>query len=497
MPRSLYQSYNVICWLFLRLIGVAYAAAFFSLSVQIVGLIGHEGILPADRFMETVSTQLGADGIVLVPTFCWLNCSDAFLQFLCIAGGVAALLAVPGVCTGPALLVCWLLYLSLINVGQDFLSFQWDILLLETGFLAIFLAPWQLLEPPWQIGRAKAANPEPSLILIWLMRWLLFRLMLESGMVKLASGDRTWATLIALNYHYFTQPLPTPLAWYTQQLPEWFQKLSVGGTFFIELIVPFLIFTPRFLRLFAAGAIVFLQVLIALTGNYAFFNLLTIALALLLLDDQIISRFLPRTLVERVSSTCQPRWPALHKGIAIAVAVFIGFLSICGFAHRVPLPSPVQGFLAVIERYYFLNTYGLFAVMTTSRQEIQIEGSNDQKEWRVYEFKYKPGDLHSPPCIVAPGQPRLDWQMWFAAFSDWRSTPWFPNFMTRLLEGSPSVLGLLKTNPFPDGPPKYVRAQLYTYTFTDPQEKNQTGNWWHREYAGDYFPIVSARHPFE
>jgi hypothetical protein len=493
MPKPTYSSYSLSCWIFLRLLGVAYGAAFFSMSGQILGLIGENGIVPAERFLELLQAQLGPERFGVIPTLFWLNCSDGFLQLLCIAGGVLALLVVLGIYTGPALALLWLFYLSIVNVGQEFLSFQWDILLLETGFLAIFLAPWQALEPPWQMARFKAASPAPSMIVIWLLRWLLFRLMFESGMVKLASGDPTWASLTALNYHYFTQPLPTTLAWYAQQLPEWFQKLSVGGVFFIELLMPFLIFTPRLLRHLGAAALIFLQVLIASTGNYAFFNLLTVALCFLLLDDQLLSKLLPQFLVARICADCQPRWPLARRAISIAVAVFIGLLSIGNFGNRSLTPMFLQVFLEPTERYYFFNSYGLFAVMTTTRMEIEVEGSNDQKVWQAYEFKYKPGDLHTAPVLVAPHQPRLDWQMWFAALSDWRSTPWFPNFISRLLQGSPDVLRLLKTNPFPLAPPKYIRAELYSYTFTDPAEKSKTGNWWQRRYAGEYMPMISLR----
>ncbi|PWT96924.1 MAG: membrane protein, partial [Candidatus Melainabacteria bacterium] len=349
------------------------------MSSQVIGLIGENGILPAGRFLQLLQAQLGPERFALIPTVFWLNSSDGFLQFLCLAGGILALLVVLGIYTGPALALLWLLYLSIVNVGQDFLSFQWDILLLEAGFLAIFLAPWQALEPPWQIGRFKTANPAPSIIVIWLLRWLLFRLMFESGMVKLASGDPTWASLTALYYHYFTQPLPTPAAWYAQQLPEWFQRLSVGGVFFIELVMPFLIFTPRLLRHFGAAAILFLQALIAITGNYAFFNLLTVSLCFLLLDDQLLSKLCPQFLVARICADCQPRWPMARRVVSIAVALFIGLLSVCNFGNRVSMPTFLQVFLEPIERYYFFNSYGLFAVMTTTRMEIEVEGSNDKK----------------------------------------------------------------------------------------------------------------------
>lgn len=493
MPKPTYSSYSLSCWIFLRLLGVAYAAAFFSMSSQVLGLIGEHGILPAERFLQLLQAQLGPERFALIPSLFWLNSSDWFLQFVCFAGSILALLVVLGVYTGPALALLWLLYLSIVNVGQDFLTFQWDILLLEAGFLAIFLAPWQALEPPWQFGRFKAASPTPSIIVIWLLRWLLFRLMFESGWCKLASGDPTWANLTALNYHYFTQPLPTPLAWYAQQLPEWFQKLSVGGVFFIELLLPFLIFTPRLLRHFGAIGMIFLQLLIAATGNYAFFNLLTIALCFLLLDDQLLSRLIPQFLVGKICADCQPRWPMARRTVSIVLASFIALLSVGNFGNRASMPMFLQVFLQPTEQYYFLNSYGLFAVMTTTRMEIEVEGSNDQKEWQAYEFKYKPGNLSKSLALVAPHQPRLDWQLWFAALSDWRNTRWFPSFVSRLLEGSPDVLALLKTNPFPMAPPKYIRAELYSYTFTDPSEKSQTGNWWQRHYAGEYLPIISLR----
>lgn len=490
------MTYNLSRWIFLRLLGVAYAAAFLSLSSQILGLIGHNGILPVEQFLSDIASQLDGQRYWILPTLTWFNASDWFLQTLCWIGAGAAILVISGICTGPSLFLCWLIYLSMVNTGQDFLSFQWDILLLESGFLAIFFAPWQFFEPPWQIGRVKAASATPSIIIICLLRWLLFRLMFESGLVKLASSDPTWANLTALNYHYFTQPLPTPLAWYAQKLPEWFQKFSVAGVFFIELIVPFFIFMPRMLRLWAASALIFLQILIALTGNYAFFNLLTIALCVLLIDDQAILRLvrLPKTFVERISSTCQPRWPQVKHGTCVTVAVFIGVLSLNNVYNHTTLPHNHIMILEPLSRCYFLNSYGLFAIMTTSRPEIQIEGSNDGIHWFPYEFKYKPGNLHTAPCVVAPFQPRLDWQMWFAALSGWRgASPWFPNFITRLLQGSPNVLALLAKNPFPERPPRYIRAEAYNYTFSDFAEHNQSGNWWHSEYDSQFFPPASLR----
>ena len=290
------SSYVLSRWVFLRLLGLVYVIAFLSLRVQVVGLIGAHGILPAGNFLQAVQRDFGSEGYRLFPTLAWISSSDAALKLLCSVGALFGLLVMLGVVTGPALALAWLCYLSLVTVGQDFLSFQWDILLLEAGFLAIFLAPWRPLEPPWRSGASSV-----STTVVWLGRWLLFRLMFLSGAVKLLSGDPTWRNLTALEYHYWTQPLPTPVAWYAAQLPAWFQKMSVVGVFTLELGVPFLIFTPRRFRRLGAGLIVGFQLLIALTGNYCFFNLLTIILCVLLLDDSFFSRWLPTGLVDRLT----------------------------------------------------------------------------------------------------------------------------------------------------------------------------------------------------
>jgi lipase maturation factor 1 len=477
-------------WIFLRFLGIIYALAFWSLSTQLLGLLGQDGILPANSFLTLLSKQLGLERYWLFPTLAWINASDAFLQFLCNVGIALSLSVVLGVLSGPALFLLWLLYLSFVIIGQDFLSFQWDVLLLETGFLAIFLAPWRLIDFPWKQKFAQFVGP--SAIIVWLFRWLLFRLMLQSGIVKLASGDPTWSNLTALEYHYFTQPLPTPVAWYAAQLPDWFQHISVVGVFIIELILPFFIFAPRRWRHFAAFAFISFQLLISITGNYAFFNLLTIALCIMLLDDALLERILPKFLsnILKQNPAQSIRAPFSHV-IPLALAIFIGTLSASSLIGRSNLPSVVQVLLEPVEHFYCVNSYGLFAVMTTSRLEIVVEGSDNGTEWRPYQFKYKPGELNVPPQWVEPCQPRLDWQMWFAALSDYRSNIWFLNFMYRLLQGSQSVLSLLETNPFPDQPPQYVRAELYQYKFTDFATRAITGNWWQREYVGHYLPPVN------
>jgi hypothetical protein len=277
--------------------------------------------------------------------------------------------------------------------------------------------------------------------------------------------------------------------------PAWFQHASVVFMFFVELAVPFLIFTPRLCRFVGGGFLVLLQLLIALTGNYAFFNLLTISLCILLFDDAFLARFFPRALAERLRVPApKPRCAAFRRWVIapIATAIFAaGLLQLAGVLSmwRVP-PSALQIF-SDLEAVRIVNGYGLFAVMTTSRPEIIIEGSNDGNTWMAYEFKHKPGDLRRRPPWVEPFQPRLDWQMWFAALGDFRSSPWFSHLMLRLLQGSPRVLDLLKRNPFPLAPPKYIRAMVYDYYFTTWSERRAEGEWWHRRRLGNYFPAVT------
>jgi len=333
-------------------------------------------------------------------------------------------------------------------------------------------------------------------VIVRLFRWLLCRLMFLSGAVKLASGDPSWRSFRALPVHYQTQPLPTPLAWYFFQLPGWFQRMSVAFVFFVELLVPLLVLAPRRIRMLAAFAITLLQVLILITGNYAFFNFLTIGLCLFAFDDAALAQVIPKKMVGWVSS--RPLAIARSRVwsvVCIAVAALVLFTS--GFEMVGELAGRHWGLadtvIRAISPLEIVNTYGLFAVMTTTRPEIVIEGSNDGQTWLAYEFKYKPGGLGRRPPIVEPHQPRLDWQMWFAALGNYQTDPWILQFLGRVLTGSPEVLGLLKRNPFPDAPPRYVRAQVYDYRFTTPEERNATGDWWHRERKGTYVPEVSLR----
>jgi predicted DCC family thiol-disulfide oxidoreductase YuxK len=466
------ETFGIASWLFLRTLGVVYLAAFASFAVQATGLIGSHGISPVAEYLRSLREYYGAV-YWQVPTVFWLNPGDRMIKAVCVAGIGLSVLLILGVRWRILRVALFVLYLSLVTAGQEFMGYQWDALLLEAGFLAILLGS--------------------SPIVVWLYRWLLFRLVFLSGAVKLASGDPSWRHFTALPVHYETQPLPTPLAWTMYQLPEWFQRGSVGFVFLVELAVPFLIFAPRRVRLFAALTMVVLQILIALTGNYAFFNLLTIGFCLFLLDDAFLRRVLPKA-ISRSRSTTYERsraWSRAVCGAFAALALFVG-----GFQVARPFGvrwAPAEAAIRIVSPFEIVNSYGLFAVMTTTRPEIVIEGSNDGVTWLAYEFKYKPGDLTRRPAWVAPHQPRLDWQMWFAALGDYQSDPWIVRFMGHLLQGSPEVLRLLGNNPFPEAPPRYARAMLYQYRFTTPAEKRNTGAWWSRELKGPYTPAVSLR----
>ena len=483
-------TYTLTRWVFLRALGVIYLIAFVSLWVQVQGLIGSGGILPAREYLDALRGSLGPERYRLVPTVFWLGAGDGALRLVCGLGVLCAALVACDVAPAACLALLWVLYLSLASVGRDFLSFQWDVLLLEAGFLAIFFAPGHVLP-----ARGSRPVSKPALFMLW---WLLFRFAFQSGVVKLTWQDPTWLHLTALDYHFTTQPLPTLLAWYAQQLPAWFKKLSVLVTYVLEMGFPFLIFGPRRLRQIACAGTVLLQVLIFATGNYNFFNLLTIALALLLLDDALWVRVLPGggRLVARLApsrdsagggrTVARVRLAILGAVFFVSCVEFVQGLSPRGF-------RPPSGVLAWVEPLRTVNSYGLFRVMTTRRVEIVVEGSDDGSTWHAYDFKYKPGDVTRAPVLVEPHHPRLDWQMWFAALASYEQTPWFEPFLARLLEGSPAVLGLLGRNPFPARPPKYVRALAYEYRFTTGPERRATGAWWHRTLLGTYSPPASLR----
>lgn len=473
MPTHPDSQYELICALFLRLLGIFYLIAFASLVVQVDGLAGSQGIQPfATKLAQLTADFPGYEKYLRLPTLFWLNASDGILVGAAEAGCVVALLIILNVTPRLALIGAYILYLSLYSACLVFLNFQWDGLLLEAGFLAIFLTP-------------------KSKVAVFLFRWLLFRLRFMSGLSKLVSQDPTWLGLTSLNYYFEVQPLPSPLAWYAHHLPEWLLRLGTAGTLIVELIVPFMMFLPRRWRFLAAWLTILWQVLIILTSNHNWFNFLTIALCLFLFDDQTLQRVIPQRISTALIQRPTPDPTLLHRLTINVLASVVAIASLMHFKELItvqPISSDYGRLLDYAEAYRVVNKYHVFGSMKTERIELQIEGSQDGKNWKPYRFKYRPDDPHKAPTWVIPFQPRLDWQMWFVPLSPVH-LPWFDEFLQRLLDNSPSVTALLKTNPFPDQPPRYLRVLAYRYKFTTAEQRARTGDWWTVEPLGPFTPL--------
>ena len=470
-------------WVFLRLLGLTYLLAFASLAPQIIGLIGADGLLPVDQYLERGREFYGERASYVLPTLLWVSASDVALQVLCWGGIALATLAVVGVVPIVTFALLWLFYLSLTVGGQTFLSFQWDTLLLETGLLACLYAP---------VGWCPGLSTErrPSVAVRWLLWGLAFKVTFLSGVTKLVSGDETWRGLTALSFHYQTQPIPAWTSWFAHHLPLWIQQASAMGMLGIEIIVPFFIFVParlRWMRRLACGLLCLLQIAIAVTGNYGFFNLLTCALYLTLLDDGHFSRFLS----SRIVHTAQSRAAVLvepmpWRVVVVSAAVFIGIMSGLTLWREATYTRPHADWsnrlVSLVQPTRSINGYGLFRTMTTERPELVIEGTRDGEQWTEYTFRWKPGDLGRRPGFVQPHMPRLDWLMWFAALDPFAHQHWLGPLVEHLLSGSPTVVGLLAEDPFPDARPRFVRLAVYEYRFTTPDEGAEAGHWWRREF---------------
>jgi hypothetical protein len=454
-----------------------YLAAFTSLAGQIRGLMGSQGIVPVERVLQILTEKNGGPAYWGLPSLLWWWHTDAALTAICWAGAALSVVLLLDRAVAPVLALLWGLYLSLVSVGFPFLHYQWDMLLLETGFLAIVLG----------MAAPSGGRFVPPRLLSWTFRLLLFRLMFASGVVKWQSQDPTWRSLTALQYHYETQPLPTWIAWYLNQLPEWAQKASCAVTFIVEWALPWALFLGRRARQVAVAGFAALQVLILLSGNYGFFNYLTLALCLWGLDDEALPVAV-RRLAARLGRVALPIAGLLRASAGIAaVLATAGLLSLAGQLGRFDLPTPLSGLVEITERWNLVNGYGLFAVMTTERDEIEIEGSRDGQQWVAYPFRWKPQGLDRRPAFVAPHMPRLDWQMWFAALSPRSAAFWFSELVARLRDGSPDVLTLFAANPFPGTPPQFLRARWYRYHFTRRGDR-PARDWWTREPLGDFPP---------
>jgi len=473
----------------LRLLGAVYAAAFLSAATQLVPLIGSRGLLPVGPFLDQVREQLGSPlhAVALVPSLFWIDHSDVALRALAWTGFALSCTVAVGYANALVLAALWLLYSSIVHVGQEWYGYGWEIQLIETGFLAIFLCP--LLD-----GRPFPRRAPPAVVL-WLFRWLIFRIMLGAGLIKLR-GDSAWRDLTALYYHFETQPIPNPLSRWFHFLPRPLLRAGVAFNHAAELVAPWLVLGPRVTRRIGGAVIVLFQGMLLLSGNLSFLNWLTIVPALACFDDAIWSRLLPGALVERArraARTARPS-PAMRR-TAWTLAAGVGVLSVGPVLNML---SSQQIMNTSFDPLALVNTYGAFGTIGRERLAVVFEGTDaaepdEGAEWKAYPYRALPVDLRRRPPQVAPYQPRLDWQMWFAAMSTPDRYPWTLHLIWKLLHNDPGALGLLGGNPFPDHPPRFVRATLYRYAFAAPGDPE--GRWWTREPLGPWLGPLSADDP--
>lgn len=482
-------TYWLTRFVILRLLGLIYFVAFFSMAQQILPLIGENGLLPAQQFLARVEARTGSsfDAFMRFPSLFWVDASDSLMIGMAYAGAVLSLVVLCGYANALLMVVLWTVYLSFTFIGQLWYGYGWEIQLLETGFLAIFLCP--LLDP-----RPFPRRPPPVPV-IWLYRWLIVRIMIGAGLIKLR-GDACWRDLTCLDYHYETQPIPNPLSRVLHFMPGWFQKLGVLYNHVVELVAPWFAFWPRLARHVAGALMLSFQIVLILSGNLSFLNWLTIVPILACFDDALLRRILPRALVaraERAAERAEPsRWQRLAVAALVVIVLFLSYYPV----HN--LFSDRQAMNTSFDRLHLVNTYGAFGSVGKERREIVFEGTDDtvltrSTRWKEYEFKCKPGDPYRRPCIITPYHYRLDWQIWFAAMSTPQRYPWTIHLVWKLLHNDPGVLGLLANDPFPDAPPRHLRAVLYRYEFAPADDP--TGAWWRRTPLGVWIPPVSARDP--
>jgi hypothetical protein len=457
-------------FLFERALAAMYLVGFLVAANQFVPLLGERGLQPVARFTQAIPFRAS-------PSLFYLTASDTVFRACAWTGVALAVLMLTswpqqrgGVTAAVVWAVMWLLYLSFVNVGQTFYGFGWETLLLEAGFVAIFLGGW---------------TTAPSMWLVWMYRWLLFRVMFGAGLIKIR-GDSCWRDLTCLNYYFETQPIPNPLSWYFHWLPESVHKAGVAVNHLVELVVPFGYFAPQPIASIAGVITILFQGVLIVSGNLSWLNWLTVVLCIPTLDARWLS-WLPIT----PPSLHEPE--AIHRGAVYALAVVVALLSI---APTLNMLSPRQVMNTSFEPLHLVNTYGAFGSITRTRYEIVIEGTDAptvtaDTVWREYEFKGKPGNPSRGAPQIAPYHLRLDWLMWFEAFSPRPQDEWFIVFLQRLLQGDADTLALLKGNPFPDHPPRFIRARYYRYWFTTHDERQQTGRWWNRQLVSEFVPPIT------
>ncbi|HEY1894614.1 MAG TPA: lipase maturation factor family protein [Terracidiphilus sp.] len=513
-------------WIFLRALGLIYFSAFYSLLFQIKGLMGPQGVLPAEQYLGAVARALGSTRFWYAPSLFWISAGSGMLMATMIVGLAASVAAFLNLWPRLSLFACFICFLSFVSATNVWSNYQSDGMLLEAGFIALFFAPPGFL-PGWGAGHP------PSRASLFLLQWEWFRIYFESGMVKLLSGDIQWRNFTAMDEYYQNGPLPTWIGWYVEHLPHWFHAASVAGTLVLELGLVFMLFFPRRVRIICFFIVTPWEAGVILTANYTFLNYLVLSLGFLLLDDKFLRPFVPARfrLPETVAVATaesheepplsilstddpeqQPSAPAVEPDLprpglrlrfaghscAFRFAVSVVMLSWIAYdttvemiampLHGAPLPTAP---IAALDPFRIANQYGLFAVMTRGRYEIEFQGSNDGTDWVPYPFRYKPQALNVTPGIYAPYQPRFEWNLWFASLGDWRQNDLVPATEMRLLANDPDVLGLFRNNPFPQSPPRFVRAVLWQYWFTSREEKRRSGDWWRRQELGLYAPEIS------
>jgi hypothetical protein len=477
------NDYRLTRFVILRLLGLVYAIAFLVAINQLVPLIGEHGLTPAGKYLASVHAELGSGAACMthLPTLFWFGISDQILRLISWVGLVLSLLVLCGYANVIVMLLLWILYMSIVHVGQIWYGYGWEIQLLETGFLAIFLCP--LLD--W---RPFPRRPPPILV-IWLFRCLGFRIMIGAGLIKLR-GDPCWRDLTCMYYHYETQPIPNPLSRYLHFAPHWFHRMETAWNHVVELIAPWFSFGPRKVCRIAGLIMISFQLLLIISGNLSFLNWLTIVPFLACLDDQFLRPCFPRVLLRRFEARSGEESTNLHNALAAALLLLVAYLSLPAVTN---LFSGRQLMNSSYDPLDLVNTYGAFGSVGRERDEIIFEGTSDKTitvdtPWREYEFKAKPGDPMRRPAILAPYQCRLDWQIWFAAMESPADYPWTFHFVWKLLHNDPGTLGLLAGNPFPNEPPHYVRARLYRYEFAPPG----ASAWWRRQSKGQWLPALST-----
>ncbi len=467
------DNYELTRFCFQRALAFVYLMAFLAAARQFLPLCGEKGLYPISLFLRRVTFWNA-------PSLFFLRHDDRTLSAVAWTGVVLSLGALSGISEQHGLFfsmavwaLLWVMYLSFVNTGQLFYGYGWETLLLETGFLAIFMGSNDLRAAP---------------ILMWLGCWINFRVMFGAGLIKLR-GDKCWWTLECMQYHYETQPIPNPLSWYLHRLPVILQKGSVLFTHFVELVIPFFYFAPAPLCYIAGLLTIFFQFTLILSGNLSWLNYITIVVTIPCFNDRFLNQFIS------VDLPTPGPLPWYYVGMLIAYTIFVVGRSIQPVRNLI---SSRQVMNTSFDPLHLVNTYGAFGSISRNRYEIIVQGTNDDPQnpdaaWLEYEFPGKPGDVSRRPIVIAPYHLRLDWQMWFAAMGNYQQNPWFVHLVTKLLRGDGAIIGLLAKNPFPDAPPTHIRAKLFLYHFTSLGDK--TKNWWRREQVGDFLGPVSLDNP--